>query len=119
HHGQEEQAGTRGNVRDIGYPELVRSSRGEVPIHQIRAGRAPLSGVVVRHFFQRVAPLSPPTRISRPTRLWLTIRPLSRSSAYMRGRPYDSRLSLWICSISPSSSSFAIERIEGGRLSQA
>lgn len=48
-------------------------------------GIASGAGIVVRTFLRRCTPTMPDRRISRSTRLWLTGRPSSRSSAVILG----------------------------------
>jgi hypothetical protein len=68
------------------------------------------SGTVVRTFLRRCTPTIPNTRITRSTRLWLTLRPVSRSSAITRGDPYVPSWVAWICRISSASASSAASR---------
>ena len=49
-------------------------------------GAADGSGIVVRTFLRRCSPAMPTRRMTRPTRLWLTATPVSRSSVVIGTR---------------------------------
>jgi len=74
-------------VGDVADVLGVRCARGEVAPEQVRYGVADGSGTVVVTRLRSRSPAMPNFRITRPTRLWFTRSPSSRSSGVIRERP--------------------------------
>ena len=79
--GQIEEAGPRGNAGDIGHPEPIRPSGGEVAADQIGCRAAAGSRHVVWWCFRRLTPCTLVTCIRRATRLRPICTPSAASSA--------------------------------------
>ena len=59
--------GPRRDVGEVGDPQLVRSGRGEVPLHQSGCRSAATAGRVVLTCLDLLTPSIPAVRISRAT----------------------------------------------------